>query len=442
LIDKLKKNDFWKSIITLSTGQIIAQSLNLFLIPIISRIYSKEAYGDFAIVTSTATIIIGFVGVGLNTAIMAADNEEEANKVFTVGFYIQALLTTILILGMLIISPYYRFFESYLEYTTALIVMFFYILLSVLATQLTVYVNRLKLDKILFYNSLRGALSNLLITLPLGLLGVDSLGMYIATIASLIYMNINILRHVKPFYLNIKLNDFIFVAKKYKEFIIFQYPANLVGIFTNQMPIQFLSANFSLTQLGDYSMCNRVFQLPMSFIATPIQTVYFRFASQKFKNGEDIADFTYSIVSKILYIAFLPVIIIMVFGKPIFEFVLGTNWGVAGEISSILILQFLFSFCTSCIVYCRVTIGKQRVNLYISIIQFIMTIVSLIIGIFVFKSFIGTIISFAIINTIFGILNITVNFLCLKKYYYKFSIFSILYCLLCISVSFVLKQLL
>lgn len=443
-LGKVTKNQFWKSIVTLSAGQIIAQSMNILIIPIISRIYSKEAYGDFAIVTSTATIIIGFVGMGLCSAIMAADGEEETNKVFSVGFYIQAILATIFIFVMLALMPVYRFFESSIWYPLALIIMYFYIILSVLSSQLIVYINRLKKDKVLFFNSFRGALSNILITLPLGLLGVDDLGMYIAMLVSLVFVNVNMLRHVKPFYSNIKLKDFNFIIKKFKDFIKFQYPANMLGIFSNQLPTQLLSLGFGISSLGDFFMCNRVFQIPFSLISTPIQTVYFRTASQKFKDkaGEDIADLTYSLISKIMYIAFIPVLFIMIFGKPLFEFVLGPTWGVAGEISSILALQFLFTFCISCIAYCRVVIAKQKINLYVSIIQLFIITISLIYGVFIIKSFLGTIFCYSISNTIFSILNLVVSFWCLEKYFIKFALFSIIYCVVCIGISVFVKQIL
>lgn len=439
LWEKLRRSEFWKSVATLSAGQIIAQMINLISIPIISRIYSKDAYGEFGIVTSTAIIVIGFIGMGLGSAIMAPESDEESEKIFRTSFSIQVILAFIICNGMLLIMPFYRFFTSKIPYPAALLIMFTYIILTALSSLLNVYINRLKMNKVLFINPLITASSNVLLTLPLGLLGFDYIGLYAAGIVSLLIMNLQMLRRANPLKKMPSVSEALFVIKKYKDFVIYQYPSGLMGTFTTQMPNQILAKSFGNQALGDYAMCSRVFGMPSQLIATPIQTVYFRTVAQKYRSGENIADFTYSLISKILLVGIIPIILLMAFGKEIFAFVLGDKWGSAGTIAAILALQFLFIFCYSCITYCRVVIEKQKVNLYTTIFQFVIIIASLIMGIGVFKTLIGTITCFALANLIYNIVNIAITFYCLKKYAIRFLIFSIIYCILSAGFSILLR---
>lgn len=429
IIDKIKSSAFWKSVVTLSMGQIIAQCINLFSVPIISRIYNKNAYGEFGILVSTATIIIGFIGLGLGSAIMIARDEREADKVFQVAFTLQLILATLIVIVLFLIWPFQKMFSTNLPYPTALIIMYSYIILTVLSSLLTVYINRLKLNQILFMNPLIGALSTLLLTLPLGMMGYDSVGLYIANITSLLLMNIHMLRKKNPFTKLMPFKEWIIIIKKLKAFILYQYPSNLLGTFTGQMPNQILARNYGNAALGDYAMCERVFGLPFALIATPIQTVYFRTVAQKHKDGQDIAQLTFSLVTKLLLIAFVPIGILMIFGEGLFVFVLGEQWGTAGRLASILSLQYIFLFCYNCITYCRVTIGKQKINLYVSIMQIVMIVLSLVIGVTFFGTLVGTITCFAVCNTVFSIANITITFMCLKKYTLQFLAFSICYCI-------------
>ncbi|MEG1559369.1 MAG: oligosaccharide flippase family protein [Clostridia bacterium] len=439
LIAKIKGNNFWKSVAALSSGQIIAQLINLFSVPIISRIYSKESYGDFGIIISTATIIIGFIGMGLGSAIMAPKTDEESEKVFRTSFSIQFVLSFVLCLGFLILMPYYQFFTSQIPYPVAILIMFVYINLTVLSSLMNIYINRLKMTKVLFLNPLIGALVTLLVTLPLGLLGLDAVGLYIASIISYTIINIHMLRKANPFTKKPSFAEMQYIIKKYRHFIIYQYPSNLMTAFTSQMPNQLLSSNFGNSALGDYSMCNKIFTMPISLIAAPIQTIYFRTVTQKYRDGEDIADFTFSLITKLMLLSIIPIIILMAFGEPIFSFILGDQWRIAGKLASILALQYVFTFCNNCITYCRVTINKQKINLLVSLFQAIIIIISLIIGVSIFKTLIGTITCFAIASTVYNIIDIFISFRCLKKYSFKFLIISFIYCLICILFTSVIN---
>lgn len=437
---KFKKSSFWISVATLSSGQIIAQCINIFSVPLISRIYSKVSYGDFGLVTSTATIVVGFIGLGLGSAIMVPEDDEESRKVLRSTYSIQLALSAIICVGMLVISPYHVFFNTQLSYEASLVIMFLYINLSVFSSLLTVYINRLEFNKVLFLNPLISSFSTLLITLPLGLMGLDMVGLYIAYLVSTFIAIVHMLHSANPFTSLPSIAEIKFVLQKYKNFVIFQFPSNLVGTFAQQMPNQFLARSFGNGALGDYIMCNKVFGLPMSLVASPIQTVYFRIAAQKYKEGNDgLADFTFSLVTKLMLIAFVPLVIGMAFGKEIFSFVLGRQWETAGILASILGLQYVFTFCYDCITYCRIAINKQKINFITSIIQVVVIVGSLIFGVVVFQTLIGTISCFAIAYLFYSVFNITVTFYCLQKYVLKFIIFSFVYCIICLLLTYGLR---
>lgn len=427
---RLKNNSFIKSVAALSTGQIISLSINILSTPLLSRIYPKESFGEFAIVVSSAIIIIGIIGLGLGSAIMVPKTNEESEDIIVTVYTIQFFLATILMVILLLISPYYQVFNLSIPYYIGIILMYIYILSTTLSNLMMVYINKLKKNKALLVNSLIGVISLLLFKIPFGLLKLDFIGLFSATILSSVIVNVHMLRITNPFKRRFTLNKTIQIFKTYKSFVLYQYPSNLINQFTSQFPKQYIGNNYGSINLADLDMSNKVIQQPLSLIASPTQTIYFRTASEKFKNGEDIADFTYCIVKIAMILGSLPILLLVLFGEPIFGFVLGKQWTDSGKIASIMALSYLFTFIYGCITYARVIMNKQKSNLISTILNFIITVCLLIIANLIFGTFISIIYAYAVASIIFNVMNIFITLKILNKNYIKFISFTSVYILI------------
>lgn len=78
--EKIKNSTFFVSVFKVGSGQLIAQIFSLISVPILSRIYADVAYGDTALITSTAAILNSFCIFGLTSAIMKPEDDEEAKE--------------------------------------------------------------------------------------------------------------------------------------------------------------------------------------------------------------------------------------------------------------------------------------------------------------------------------------------------------------------------
>ena len=421
---RLMNNKFWKSVFTLSSGQIIAQIINFMSIPFVSRIYTKEQFGFFGIISSTGIIILTIIKLGIGPAIMVPKSDEESKKILKVGIYIQVFFSIFIMLFMAVLGPYFKFFSTTVDYNTALLLLFLYILLSMLSTYLTLYINRMGLNRVFFVNSLISAITTVVVTIPLGLMKIK-FGLLIGTLVSLTIANLHMLKRVNPFRGGFKLQYIKEVFVKYKNYVIYQYPANLMTTLSDQLPNLIINQNFSAASLGDYTQLNKVFKMPFAVLATPIQTIYFRTVTQMHREEKDIYPFTISLIRRMMLVAFLPILVVMVFGEYIFSFVLGSQWRFVGTLSAVFALSFLFAFVSECIAYCRIAIGRQRLNLFMSVLDFIIIIGSLVLGLLVFKSLFWVLFIFAIANTAWQIINITATIGALGKKVWPFLVFSL-----------------
>lgn len=423
---------------TLVSGQVIAQSMVLITTPILSRLYDATAYGQFAIVSSTATILCSVAQLGLFSAIMLPQDDYEAKKVFSTGFWLQFLIITLTIAAVIAMMPFFLLFNVGIPYIIAVILLYIHMLLTNFLNMMRIYMNRKKLYKVLFWNSLITSLVTICIAIPLGIVGVGFIGLMSSAIISSIICSAQMLYKANPF-TKIRIVDCKEIIKKYKDFIIYQFPANLVATVSLQIPNQALNRGFGASVLGSYSMSYKVFNLPSNLIASPINTIYFKTAVEYHREGKDLAQFTFSLVTKIMLLAFVPLVVLLCFGEQIFAFVLGDYWREAGLIAAILGIQFVLEFCGICTSYCRVSLGRQKINLTMSIVQVIIVSVSLLIGMNVFADIISTIICLAIGNSLYQIVDMAINFYCLKKYLIKYLIFVSAYCIVAGSIGIVVR---
>jgi O-antigen/teichoic acid export membrane protein len=428
------KTDFKKNVMTLLSGNLIAQMVSFATIPIISRIYSQEAFGEFNILISTAVIVSQFGTLGLNSAIMLPKDDGDARKIFQTTFIIHLMILSALLGVALCSESFIKIAEAKTSYSISCFIVYIFAILTNLSGLLSTYMNRAKAYKVMFWNALIGQISTLGVTIPLGLIGLGSKGFIIAGIISLIAVNLQMLYRLNPFIEFINFREIRYIIKNYKNMIKFQFSANIISTFCVQLPNQLISMSFGNVALGGYAMCQRLLGAPISLVAAPINTVYFQTASEYHRESNDLGEFTYILVRNIMLIGFIPLIALMVFAGPIFTFVLGNKWREAGLFASVLALQYLFMFCNNCTSYCRVAIEKPHINTVLAFVQILFIVTSMSIGIFYYKTLYSTIIAFAIGNTFYQIIDLGINFYLMKTSFIRFIVFISIYILSALSL--------
>nr|MBQ4456677.1 oligosaccharide flippase family protein [Clostridia bacterium] len=421
-------NGFFKSVLKVGSGNLIGQGIAIITTPILSRIYNDIAYGDRAMIVSTAAIIINLSTLGLNSAIMKPKEDEESKRVFTTALYLNIAVSTIAVLVCFVLNSVIHLIDVSGSYFVALILMWLYMIAYTAQSLVLIYTNRKGRYNRLFFNPIIGAVANIVLAIPLGLAGFGYEGFLITTIVSQAIQVIHMAWNDMPIYKRYRLKDLIYVLKTYKEYIIFQYPSNFLMNTGNEYPTQFLGRNFTSQELGNYSMCLNIMKYPIRLIAGPVSTVYFRTATEYHRQGKNLADFTYKLISKILLISFVPVAICCVFSERIFAFTLGSTWAAAGTIAAIKAVEYVMLFCADCVGYCRVSIGKQKSNLLYAATKIVVIIIFSTAGYSMFHSLMGTIAMITVGNTLLNIFDIAIDFYHLdKKYLLRYALIALSY---------------
>ncbi len=427
ILTKLKQNKFWNSVSILTSGTAIAQSIGVFSTPIISRLYTPTEYGQYALLVSISTIIIGIVSLGLNSAIMIPREEEKTHDIFMISFSISIILSTLIYIVALFLAPTIGFIQFEINIYIAMTLIYLFIVLNNSKGIIAIFANKKGMNRLLFNNSLIGAFSSVIISIPLGFLGFTNYGLILASLMGTLVSIVQMIFYIKPFKSIPKFGKIKTLLYEFRKFILYQYPSNFIETLSAQLPTQVLSNNFGNDNLGSYSVNEKLLGLPLRVIGAPINTIYFRTATEYYNENKNIADFTYSLISKIMIISLLPVTLIALWGEEIFRFFLGNNWTTAGTLAKYLIVYYSFMFASSVTSYLRVAIGKQVINFYLSLFRLIIVVSTLY---FCFKlayDLEQTIMLMSFAMSLFYIVDMIINLYLIGNHWIKYIFFTTIY---------------
>ena len=112
LFERIRESGFLKSVLTLSSGIVIAQGINFLGMPVVGRVYTPAAIGDYTIITTNANVISAVACLGMMTTFMLPEKDEEARGLSRLVTYSTILITTQAVLVQLLCSDLYRNFST------------------------------------------------------------------------------------------------------------------------------------------------------------------------------------------------------------------------------------------------------------------------------------------------------------------------------------------
>ena len=414
------KSEFNRNILTLMTGTTIAQAIPIAISPILTRIYTPEDFGIFAIFLAI-TLIIGSIANGrYELAIMMPKKDEDAINIFALGFIITTSLSLLLLVLVLIFQKYFIFLLKNEEIGVWLyfvpISVFFFGIFNIL----NYFNNRKKNYKDISNANILKSIVAAIIQLSIGFIQQGATGLISGQIISQFFANTKLLKNIikdKVLISKITKKKIIALAKRYKNFPKYSMPSGLLNITSLQVPVFLLGAFFNIAIVGFYSLSYRFISLPMSIIGSSIGQVFFQKSSELKNDKKALKKITLETYKKLFKIGILPFAIITVFGDYIFAFVFGKDWIVAGEYAQLLAIWILFLFIHSPITNLFSTLEKQKDALLFNIIIIFSRVLILFFGGYFLKdiyitiflySAVGVFLNLSMLFYFFKILNINI----------------------------------
>ncbi len=384
MIKRLKpKSEFSRNVLTLMTGTTMAQAIPIAISPILTRIYTPEDFGVFALFISLVSILSVVASGRYELAIMLPRKDENAIHIAILAILISL---TISILFFLIFWIFNQEITDLLG-NEAISNWLYWVPVAIFMTSLYQSLNFLNIRHKQYKNVAKSkviqssALSVASVTMGYSMLNKIGLisGQMIGQLFASGYLTYKTLTNESFIFRRLNKLKIISLAKRYKEFPKIVTLTGLLNTSSVHAPIIILTSIFNLKIIGFYSFAHRILSLPIGLIAVSIGQVFYQEMSAK-KLLNDRAILFEKTLLKLLKIASPIFAFIMIFGDKLFAFIFGAEWIVAGEYAQIISLWLFFVFLISPLTQVFNILEEQRIFLKLNFLSFSLRIVSLLIG--------------------------------------------------------------
>ena len=374
---------FLNNVLKLGSGNLIAQAISLGAMPIITRLYSPEEFGVFALYLSVTMVLFPISNLRYSSAILLPEDQEDAAILAIVG-----ILATI-VFSLAIAPICILVVQEYAGYTGHFEILLWFIALGTLIQGITQCLQFFGLRQKRFGSMAKAAVAEsvsdraLVIGMGLNVGGAISLilGRLVGPLVHCIVLcRSGVCRDIRLASRGITFERARSIAVRYKNFPLYSSWALLFGNGARELPIVLLTAMYSPAVAGAYALGMRVMNWPMLMIGDAIGKVFFQSMSE---NQKDICKLKHDAQQMLKYITYLmlpPMFFLVVFGREAFVFVFGEKWSDAGFYVEILAISFYLTFATRVLSIFFDIYEKQSKRLMLHISLFVVRGASVIIG--------------------------------------------------------------
>ncbi|NLA24145.1 MAG: oligosaccharide flippase family protein, partial [Bacteroidales bacterium] len=272
------ESDFSKNFFILFKGTVIAQIIPMALTPILTRLYTPADFGVLELFVSVISILGAIANFRYELSIVLPDRKEDAWNIMGLGFLISIVfsLFILLIVGLFADEIALLLNNSKMKFWLYLVPLA--VLLQGFFNMLSYYNTREKLYKSISTASISRSGSRTLLQIIIGIFKKSPAGLIIGQIAGYAVSLIPLSRKInfKVFFKKITWKNMKAQAYRYRDFPKFTMPSTLANSTATNMTGILISALYSISSVGFYSLANRILGLPSALIGTSMANVYYK----------------------------------------------------------------------------------------------------------------------------------------------------------------------
>ncbi|MGB3908437.1 MAG: oligosaccharide flippase family protein [Methanomethylovorans sp.] len=383
-----KKTSFASDVLTLVGGTTFAQIVTILASPVLTRLYTPDEFGTWALLISITTIIGIIACMRYEFSIMLPESDKEAINLLGLSLTIVCIITAISILPIYFFKNEIVVMLNSPQLADFLWMIPIIIFVNGFFQALNYWNSRTKHFKRLSFAQVSRSLSTTGTQIVSGFLryplsGGLIVGSVVGYTVSTLVLGGQIWKDDKYFIkANLHPQKFIQGLKRYKKFPLIDTWSALLNSISWQLPAFLLAFYFSPAVVGFYSIGFRILQLPMSFIGSSLNQVFFQRASVASSQG-NLSSLVETVFKLLVVIGLFPILTLTFVGSDVFSVIFGSSWAEAGVYAQILSIWAFVWFISSPLSSIYVVLEKQQFGLKFNIFNFITRLLSLGIGGFI-----------------------------------------------------------
>jgi len=352
-----------RQVFGLGSGVIVAHLITLAVSPIITRIYTPEEFGLFALFNSLVVILSLFATGAYEFSIVLPEKDRSGKNLFKLSFLTTLSFTLFCYIVLFLSASYIS------EWTTLSIPFLGLIPLGVLfhagMNILTYWFTRKEYFDEFARAKISMASGTGLFQVLIGFAGFTATGLLVGYIAgrvsSIFTMTWQKLGEVKQLFREWKQPEIKRVAKLYRDHPKFVLISSLLSMAAIELPVFLITSLFGSQELGFYGLAFRVLMAPVTLVSMSVGHVYFQKLSDRKNQGHELSSYLLKMWGVLFVIGILPFTLLYMFSEPLFAFIFGTDWFDAGTVASILSPMLLFTFIANPTSKSLLVLNKQKI---------------------------------------------------------------------------------
>lgn len=396
MINKLKpKSEFSRNVLTLMTGTSIAQAIPIAISPILTRIYTPEDFGIFALYMSIASILAVLATSRYELAIMLPKKDEDAINIVALSIVISFFVSLLSFLTVFLFNSQITNLLGNPEISNWLYFIPITVLLTGIYQSFNYWNNRKKLYKRLATSKVIQSATTVTTNIGMGLSGLGASGLIVGGVigqgVTTTMLGKLIWTEDKEAFQALNKLKMFALAKKYIDYPKKSSIGALFNTLSYQAEIILLSVFYSSYYLGLFYFVNKFVNIPKQFLSASIWQV---FLSNSGKNIETIFKIKVNKQKKILRYSTLPIISGLFIFPDLFILIFGNNWSEMSLFISPLVIAMHINFVVASFSL-FILINRPDAEMLFNISLAVVKALSIVCSYYIWKDVFYTIITFS-----------------------------------------------
>ena len=338
-VQQIFRNQFLKNVSTLAFGTLISQGLVVASSPLLTRLFSVEAFGVLSVFTSI-TVFFAVISTGrYELAIGLPKKNSEALPIIKLILFLGFGISLLYLFGIILFKDILQIHDQsgFLDHSSSYLAPIYVFFIAVYSA-LSYWNQRNKKYKLISISNAVQVIAATVFSIIFGLLGFKE-GMVWSLIIGIVIACLFIL--IKEKLLSqiwAQKEKMLPVAKEYQSFPRYMIFSDLSLTASQQFIPLLFSILYSTTVVGFFAMANRMLRLPNIVITSSIANVFRNDAIDEIRKTGDCKALYESTFKKLIFMS-LPIYLIVFLVAPfLFKFLFGEVWLEAGYYARIIAL--------------------------------------------------------------------------------------------------------
>lgn len=355
-----------KNTLTVLRGTAAAQAIGFLALPLLTRLYTPEAFGLFQLYQSTLAPLLVVAALRFEVALLrAADGTE-----LVATLQLCALINTLIALIVLMAGGVAWFIPNLLSATTKQVI--WLLPPAVLIAGCLQTLGYLALRKQAFSPAANAKMAQAggyvaagigigsVIQVSTGLIAADLIG----RLASILTFGLHKSVFERSFFLKSSGAELKRVARKFREFPLISAPGQLINSAGAVMTSVLMYVAFDANVSGHYGLVERSLLLPAGMLAIAVSQVFTADLSTSLRNGGTSSLALYrGLMRRMFLLSLAPTCLVGLFAPWLFAIAFGEQWSEAGRFAQTMAPLLLMTLVGGSLNMAITILGYQKIQL-------------------------------------------------------------------------------